>query len=149
MLGTISDDQTKDREEDKPQAAEYVLGVHGLHERLEFERRMTNGPALRTEVEYWERRLGALACEVAAVETPARVWLGIEQAVGASASHLGLWNNLPFWRFAAIASAAAACIILIVGASRTPSPSPTLIAKLDVSTGQAGFIAAVDRGAPV
>ncbi|HKN09178.1 MAG TPA: anti-sigma factor [Pseudomonadota bacterium] len=131
-------------------AAEYVLGVLGAAERREFEQRMTIEPALRTEVEYWEQRLGGLAFEVKPIDPPPQHWANIEAALNRSeaspALRAGLWNSLTFWRWAAIGSAAvaAASMAALVIVDRAPSPGAPLVAKLDVSGGQAGFVAAID-----
>jgi anti-sigma-K factor RskA len=157
----MSDDRTiaqgKGQEDGTPLAAEYVLGVLDAGQRRDFEQRLAREPALRTEVEYWENRLGALAAEVAPVDPPAQAWTKIEAALpsaSAAAKPGGVWNSLEFWRWAALGSAAlaAASIALLVMAGRVPGPRPLLVAKLDVSggqgtgqtAGQAGFVAAFD-----
>ena len=145
----MSDDHTISRDDGTPLAAEYVLGVLGATERRAFEQRLAQEPALRTEVEYWERRLGALASEVRPVEPPAQTWAKIEAALqpaSAPAARGGVWNSLSFWRLAALGSAAlaAASIAALVTIGRVPVPSAPLIAKLDISGGQAGFVAAID-----
>ena len=143
----MSDDRTIGDDDGPPQAAEYVLGVLGGAERRAFEQRLAQEPALRDEVQYWERRLGVLASEVAPVEPPPAVWSGIEGALGGKpANPGGIWHSLAFWRWAAIGSAAvaAASVAALVVVSRAPTSAPTLVAKLDVSSGQAGFVAAVD-----
>lgn len=133
-----------------PLAAEYVLGVLGAAERREFAQRMTLEPALRVEVEYWEQQLGNLASEVRPVDPPPQIWANVEAALNRSealpAVRGGLWNSLSFWRWAAIGSAAvaAASIAALVIVGRAPSPGAPLVAKLDVSGGQAGFVAAID-----
>ena len=146
----MSDDRTIGDDDGPPQAAEYVLGVLSATERRDFERRLAEDAALRTEVGYWERRLGALAAEIKPAEPPQRTWVAIEAALDktnpSAAGRGGLWANLPFWRGAAIASAAlaAACFAALVFAVRVPAPGAPLVAKLDVGTGQAGFVAAID-----
>ena len=57
----MSDDRSAGHDDAMPLAGEYVLGVLSAVERRDFERRLAQEPALRTEVEYWERRLGGLA----------------------------------------------------------------------------------------
>jgi anti-sigma-K factor RskA len=146
----MSDDRTIDRDDDsKPLAAEYVLGVLDAEQRRDFEQRLTHEPALRTEVEYWERRLGGLASEVTPVEPPPQAWSNIEAALSPNTTPSadgGLWHSLAFWRWAAIGSAAvaAASIAALVVSHPIPSSNTPLIAKLDVSGGQAGFVAAID-----
>jgi len=146
----MSDDRTMDRDDDgTPLAAEYVLGVLDAEQRRGFELRLARDPALRTEVEYWERRLGTLASEVKPVEPPPQAWSNIEAALSEGAvapASSGLWNSLAFWRWAAIGSAAvaAASIAALLVTGPAPSSNTPLIAKLDVSGGQAGFVAALD-----
>jgi anti-sigma-K factor RskA len=147
----MSDDRTMDRDDDgTPLAAEYVLGVLDAGQRRGFERRLAQEPALRPEVEYWEHRLGGLASEVKPVEPPPQTWSNIEAALSKSAAAPaggGLWNSLEFWRWAAIGSAAVAAASIASLVLIRPAPSPgsgPLVAKLDVSGGQAGFVAALD-----
>jgi anti-sigma-K factor RskA len=145
----MSDDRTIDRDDGSPLAEEYVLGVLDAEQRRSFEQRLAQEPALRTEVAYWERRLGGLAAEVRPVEPPPQAWSNIEAALSESApapAASGLWNSLAFWRWTAIGSAAvaAASIVALILIPPAPNPSGPLIAKLDVSGGQAGFVAALD-----
>ena len=146
MFAAMTDERTIEHES-APLAAEYVIGVLDGAERRAFEQRLAQEPALRDEVQYWERRLGVLASEVAPVEPPPAVWSGIEGALGGTpANPGGIWQNLTFWRWATIGSAAvaAASVAALIVVSRAPTSAPTLVAKLDVSSGQAGFIAAID-----
>jgi anti-sigma-K factor RskA len=143
----MSDEHTIERGDGTPVAAEYVLGVLSAQERRDFERRLALEPALRAEVEFWEQRLGVLASEVKPVAPPPQTWSRIEAALGADAARSGgLWQNLAFWRWAAIGSAAlaAASLVALVYVGRTSAPNRQLIAKLDISSGQAGFVAAID-----
>ena len=146
----MSDDHTISRDDGPPMAAEYVLGVLSAEGRRDFERRLVNEPALRTEVEYWEGRFASLASEVKAVDPSPNIWARIEAALkandGTAVRPGGVWQNLTFWRWAAIGSAAvaAASLVTLAYVGRTLAPGPTLVAKLDVSGGQAGFVAAID-----
>ena len=143
----MSDDHTIDRDDGTPMAAEYVLGVLSAAERRDFEQRLAHEPALRTEVDYWERRLGGLASEIKPIDPPPQTWAAIETALNASdvTRRSGLWNSIAFWRWAAIGSAAvAAASIALIVAGRPPGPSPALVAKLDAGAGQTGFVAAID-----
>jgi anti-sigma-K factor RskA len=146
----MSDDHTISRDDGPPMAAEYVLGVLSVEERRDFERRLVDEPALRIEVEYWEGRLASLASEVKSVDPSPTTWARIEAALKASDGTAirpgGVWQNLTFWRWAAIGSAAvaAASLVTLAYVGRTPAAGPTLVAKLDVSGGQAGFVAAID-----
>jgi anti-sigma-K factor RskA len=147
----MSDEHTMWDEGSTPLAAEYVLGVLSAQERRDFERRLTREPALASEVEYWEQKLGVLTSEVKPVEPPPQSWARIEAALtahGSTARPGGVWQNLSFWRWAAIGSTAvaAASLAALAYLERAPAPRQTLIAKLDVSGGQAGFVAAIDPG---
>ena len=62
----MSDEHTMWDEGSTPLAAEYVLGVLSAQERRDFERRLTREPALASEVEFWEQKLGVLTSEVKA-----------------------------------------------------------------------------------
>lgn len=144
----MSDDHAMGRDDGTPPAAEYVLGVLDAQQRRDFERRLAQEPALRTEVEYWEGRLGPLAAEVQPVVPPPQTWASIEAALQRNAATHGggLWNSLGFWRWTALGSAAlaAASVAALVTVGRVPSPRAPLVAKLDISGGQAGFVAAID-----
>jgi anti-sigma-K factor RskA len=145
----MTDERNIGDEDDTPLAAEFVLGLLSAQERRDLERRLTREPALAAEVEFWEQRLGVLASEVKSVAPPQQVWARIDAAVGGddrTASHSGIWNNLLFWRYAAIGSAAIAAASLAALAYVGRSADQPLIAKLDVSGGQAGFVAAIDTG---
>jgi anti-sigma-K factor RskA len=145
----MSDERTTDNDDGTPLAAEYVLGVLDARQRRAFELRLQSEPALAAEVAFWEQRLGVLAAEAKPVAPPPQVWTRIESAVakGNATASTNLWQNLAFWRFAAIGSAAVAVASLaaLVFVGRVPAPGRMLVAKLDLSSGgQAGFVAAID-----
>lgn len=129
-------------------AAEYVLGVLSAEERRAVQARIAREPALRAEIEYWEQRLGPLASELEAIDPPPQVWPKIEAALAADAHRGTLWQNLPFWRWAAIGSAAvaAASIAAFVYVARIQSANVPLVAKLESNGGGAGFVVAIDTG---
>src|SRR5579859_1696202 len=127
-------------------AGEYVLGVLNASERRAFEARLTREPALRAEVEYWEQRLGALAAEVRPIDPPPQVWAKIEAKLDAQTQARGVWRNLPFWRWAALGSAAvaAASLLALVYPARLQPPSAPLVAKLEENSGRPNFIVSID-----
>jgi len=145
----MNEEGSIERENAAPVAAEYVLGVLSAQEHRNFKARLLREPALAAEVEFWEGKLGALASEIKSVSPPDRIWSRIETALPANNAvrFLGLWQSLPFWRWAAIGSAAiaAASLAALIYVGQPPGPNPPLVAKLDVSGGQVGFVAAVDR----
>jgi anti-sigma-K factor RskA len=145
----MSDEHTFGSDDATPVAAEYVLGVLSAQDRRDFELRLQRDPALASEVEFWEERLGGLASEVKSVVPPSHVWTGIEAVLAANSGpsrHGGLWQNLAFWRWSAIGSAAiaAASLVALVYVAGAPTRNVPLIAKLDVGGGQVGFVAAID-----
>lgn len=132
-------------------AAEYVLGVLGAEDRRAAEFRMAAEPKFAAEVAFWEARLGGLAEQVSPVVPPAKVWAGIEDRLSASLApervRAGFWNSLAFWRTFAIASAglAAASMAGLVYLANVPSFGPPLLAQLNAESGQASFVAAVNK----
>jgi len=148
MPGTMSDEHATGSADGPPVAGEYVLGVLNAAERRAFEARMAQDPALRSEVEYWERRLGVLASELKPIDPPPRVWANIESALAARPAQSGFWHHLPFWRWAAIGSAAvaAASLVALAYIARVSTANEPLVATLQASGGQSRFVAAIDSG---
>ena len=142
----MTDEHTTGSGNGPPVAGEYVLGVLNAIERRAFEARMAQDPALRAEVEYWERRLGVLASELKPIDPPPRVWANIESALAARPAHSGFWQNLPFWRWAAIGSAAvtAASLVALAYVAHVSTANEPLVATLEASGGQSRFVAAID-----
>jgi anti-sigma-K factor RskA len=126
-------------------AAEYVLGVLGVAERREVERRLAQEPALVAEVAFWEERLTGLTDAVAPVSPPEAAWSRIETAIGAASPPPSVWQSLAFWRSFAIASAtlAAASIAALAYIGLVPGGRAPLMATLSGSAGQPNFVASV------
>lgn len=133
-------------------AAEYVLGVLSAEDRRAAEFRIASEPKFAAEVAFWEARLGGLADSVAPVTPPADVWQSIERRLSDSIAPVpersSIWNRLNFWRTFAIASAglAAASMAGLAYLAQVPSLGPPLLARLDAESGQASFVAAVNKG---
>ena len=126
-----ADDHIAPQDEQKLVAAEYVLGVHDMTERRIVARRIERVPALARDVEDWEQRLGGLADRV---------------LVGGEAIDQGLWQSLAFWRSLAIGSAlfaAASIATLAYVGFVPPSAHAPMLAILDQTSGQPGFVIAV------
>ena len=126
-------------------AAEYVLGVLGVAERREVERRLAQEPALVAEVAFWEERLTGLTDAVAPVSPPQAAWSRIETAIGAASPPPSVCHSLAFWRSFAIASAtlAAASIAALAYIGLVPGARTPLMATLSGSAGQPNFVASV------
>ena len=131
-------------------AAEYALGVLGPAARRAAERKRAQDPGFAAQVSFWEARLGGLADEVAPITPPEGVWQRIEAKLSDAPKKqsVGLWQSLAFWRGLAISSAvlAAASLAGLVYIAELPTQGPQLFARLDAESGQASFVAAVDKG---
>ncbi len=114
------------------QAAEYVLGLLDAQQRRRAELRSLTEPAFARLVADWERRLAALAAEVAPVPVPASAWLRLRVRLGlADAATLaepparpprrGAWHNAGLWRAATALAASLALVALFWG--RPPPPA--------------------------
>ena len=68
--------------DERPLAAEFVLGLVQGEEREALERRRRDDYVFAQEVEFWEAKLGPIANEAAAVEPPPHVWEAIAAEVG-------------------------------------------------------------------
>ena len=144
----MSEDDTIDPADGgKLLAGEYVLGLLSIAERREVERRLSQEPALASEVAFWEERLGVLADAVAPVAPPQHTWSQIEAAIPAAAAArpTSLWQSLAFWRGFGIAAAtlAAASIAALAYIGLVPAPRAPLMATLSGTSGQPNFVAAV------
>ena len=124
----------------------------GAEERRRAEFRIASEPRFAAEVAYWEARLGRLADGVPAVAPPATGGDGIEARLSASlkvpAERGGIWQSLAFWRTFAIESTALAAASLagLVYLAQVPLLGPPLLATLNAESGQASFVAAVNKG---
>ena len=142
----MSEDDTIDPADGrKLLAAEYVLGVLSVAERREVERRLSQEPALASEVAFWEERLTGLADAVAPVSPPEATWLRIETAIGNAPRPSSVWGSLIFWRSFGIASAtlAAVSIAALTYIGLVPGARAPLLATLSGTAGQPTFVAAV------
>ena len=142
----MSEDDTIDpADADKLLAAEYVLGVLGAAERRDVERRLSEEPALASEVAFWEERLTGLTDAVAQASPPDATWSRIETAIEIAPRPPSVWRSLTFWRSFALASAtlAAASIAALAYIGLVPGGRAPLMATLSGSAGQPNFVAAV------
>ncbi len=109
-------------------AAEYVLGVLDLPERMAVEQRMKTDAALRAAVEAWEDRLAPLSEDYAEVPAPDHL-KAIEARLfpdpPRSARRAGLWG----WLSGAAAAAVLGVAVLLV-LPPAPPEAPPVIASL-------------------
>ena len=120
----MTDTPLSGREEDDALAAEYVLGVPDLSERLAVEARIKADPAFAALVEGWVQRLSPLNEEFA--EAPAPDLLPkIEARLFPAAPRRARGG---FWRWLAGMAVAASLVVAAI-ATLTP-PQPVLVATL-------------------
>ncbi len=136
-------------------AAEYVLGAMPADERIGFEQRLRDDPALAAQVAAWEDRLAPLAELVPAASPPPELWQRLALASGTAVPvrhrqvrqmrSAGSQRTVRFWRSATAASlmlAAAALAYAIVPG--TQAGEPMLAALSPAGAPGAVFLVRVD-----
>ena len=124
LPGTMSDDHTIGRDDGTPLAAEYVLGVLGAAERRDFERRLAQEP--RSAPRSNTGSSGSARSRPRSSRSIRRRKPGrgsrrrSTEPMHRAARRGGLWNSLPFWRWAAIGSAAVAAASIAALVVRRP-----------------------------
>lgn len=134
-------------------AAELALRLLSPEEQADAEARMARDPAFAREVAYWQGQFATLGETAEAVAPPANLWQAIEARIGRTTPARrettvlrGLWDNLPFWRWSAIASAAAALIAIVALAALPTGPAQApLVATLQAKDGGT-FVVFVEGG---
>lgn len=137
----------RDGEERQLIAAEYVLGTLRGPARRRFAREIETDDAARAEVEAWERRLNALAEAAPEIAPPESVWRGIERRLDGGTAVQIVWRSVSFWRgFSAVATAAAAALLVLLVQSTEPRPPafPTHIAVLRDAESKPAFLVRAD-----
>lgn len=134
--------------------AEYVLGVLDARERAAVERESAERPDAAAAIQDWSRRLSPLAAELAPVEPPARVWDAIRRRLRLDERRLavprtGLWENLRFWHWlglgsAALAATAAAVLVTLLLQRPARPPIPYMAATIVQSNHRIGWTATMD-----
>ncbi|MFQ5625199.1 MAG: anti-sigma factor domain-containing protein [Methyloligellaceae bacterium] len=139
-------------------ASEYALGILDAGERAEAERLRASDAAFARMVSEWEQRLAPLSEAVTPIDPPASAWGKIEAALTSPAmaarqplselaSQLAqLKRSIAAWRFAAMATAAAAVALAFVwiGGLESPfrriAPEERYVAMLQSNAGETGFV---------
>jgi anti-sigma-K factor RskA len=135
-------------------AAEYVLGVLDATETERAEELLTNDRSFATEVRAWRERLAPLDATATPIAASPGLWQRIETATlgkqAAAAVHRkallpsldALWERIDFWRWSALAGAAAAlALLVVVGGMLASWPSePVMIAVLSADNGRPGAV---------
>ena len=143
-------------------ASEYALGILGTGQRAEAERLQARDAAFAGMVQEWEHRLAPLAEAIEPVAPPSSAWSKIEAALtspGAAASQplaelasqlAQMKRSIAAWRFATMATAAAAIALAFVwmGGLDSPfvkaPPAERYVAMLQSDQGETGFVITID-----
>jgi anti-sigma-K factor RskA len=137
-------------------AGSYVLGVLDTAEMEEAERLMARDGGFAREVGAWQERLAPFDAMAAPIMPSAALWRRIEASVGGDQrardtvrrpavrpSSGGFWEAIEFWRWSALAGAAAAILMIVVAGTmvlRWPS-QPVMVAVLSVDgSGKPGAV---------
>jgi anti-sigma-K factor RskA len=144
------------RDDDAALAGSYVLGVLDDAEMDEAERRMGRDGGFAHEVGAWRQRFAPLDATASSVAPSPALWQRIEASVAAPqaareavrrpaarTSGGGIWQAIEFWRWSALAGAAAALVMIVaVGAMALRWPSqPVMMAVLSVDgSGKPGAV---------
>lgn len=137
-------------------AGEYVLGTMADEERVRFEMRVRQEPAVREAVARWERRLLPLAGLAPAIEPPSGVFERVQRTIqvqgrpsrdtrrNAVRLRTRLWNSLRLWRAVAASATILAAIFAILMLLKPPPSSMTYIAVLNAADGQPKWLVSAD-----
>ncbi len=121
----MSDDRTLSPQRRRELAAEHALGLLTGPDRLTAIALARDDAEFRNEVARWRGRFAPWLREVEEAQPPERVWLAIEQRIGAAAGPniIQLHRRLKLWRgFAAAAGTIAAALALILVMRPQPLP---------------------------
>ncbi len=140
-------------------AAEYALGVLEAAERVQAEALVLRDRDFARMVDEWHERLSPMLAEVAAEEPSPDLWSRLNQAldqhVPRKTNVISLERRLTLWRsYAAVATAAAAALLLVVGLDRMQTlpveqpaslhPRPMLVANVAAEDRLAAFVVTFD-----
>jgi anti-sigma-K factor RskA len=136
-------------------AGEFALGLLEGAELEAATRRLASDAAFAASVANWQRHLHAIDETAPCQPVPTDLWPGIEAALhretaaprsAQSQAQSGLmerlWANLSFWRFGAMASAAAALALAVglAGSTQNGAVQPVLIAVLMSAENEAAAV---------
>lgn len=138
MTDTFTEDDLPPRDADEALAAEYVLGVLALDERLSVEKRMASDTAFADQVAAWQNRMSPLNEDFVVVPPSPDVWAKIDSRLfPAPAPKPRLW----FRWFAGMATAALLVLAaIIVYPLREPAMVVTLTTPDQSLVYQAAFL---------
>lgn len=127
-------------------AGEYVLGTLSPEDKFEVERALPGNAELRTEIQWWERRLAVLGLRLPANAPRPMVWLDIQQRVKSSsvtalpARSVRAPRAVTAWTWLATAASVVLAVALWTERSKEPQvvsktvavPAQSFVALLEV-----------------
>lgn len=133
-------------------AMEYAVGLLESHS-ARIEEMMGDDPVLSSRVRHWRSHFSELDMTAEPLSLPASLWRRVEESVMQFRPEIApqprrvpgmnsLWQNLPLWRWSALAAGAASLLLLIGLAAQilqTPSPA-IMVAVLQQDDGKPGAI---------
>jgi anti-sigma-K factor RskA len=146
--------RSRDDEEHAAFAGEYVLGVLDEAETARAETLLASDRMFLREVGAWRERFAPLDATARPITPPAVLWQRIDAATAAKPKAAAqprrvllpsvdaIWDRIGFWRWSALAGAAATlAMIVVVGAMLNRWPAqPAMIAVLAGDNGRPGAV---------
>jgi len=145
-----------DRDDDRDAlAAEYVLGLLSGADAVEAESRIASDAAFSEAVTAWRIRLADLDLTASPQPAGEALWTRIASglalpAIAGAPARAGratpgflsqVWDSLTFWRgLSAVAIAAAAAFVVLVGLRPVPPDQPAFVAVLTTDAGRPGAV---------
>lgn len=118
------------REEDEALAAEYVLGVLGLPDRVAVARRIRDDAQFAGLVAHWEHRLAGLNDGFEPVEPPPQLLTGIEARLFPTPERQSRFSLRAFGGWLGGSLVAATLVIGMLTLAPPPAPTGTVVAEL-------------------
>lgn len=129
--------------------AEYILGTLSPEEREQLAQALESDPGLRETADQWAAWLADMEGLTEEVTPSPAVWLAIEAALNREADIRparrpapSVWHSLRFWRGLAIATTAAAVLVVAIGLWLFGpfNDKPALVAVLNSQAGEPALI---------
>lgn len=153
---TTPDDRKE--QDDDLRLGEYVLGVLDAPQRSAVEALIATDRRAADRLSVWQEHLAPLAEDIPAVPPAPYIWPRIaallpqtetpRTSAVPSAHRRRLWDSLTLWRWLAAGSLTTAMVIagvlMLYLQSGGLTSAPTLIAALELESGQAAFTATID-----
>lgn len=139
----------QDPEERDALAGEYVLGLLEDGQAREIRNAIATDAELRAAIMFWQKRLHPLSTLASPADPPPRIWDAIEARISPTVAETRRSSVTPWrWSTGAFAAIAAALLLYIAVAPRTPvqSTSPMVAVLQSARTQSAGWVAVLGPG---